>query len=338
MGMFDFLKGANTASQGPMLKTRFTDAFADSIQLELKSVATEAIKQALEERENKYMKSILDESYFLLESLLITPKDREVAQRFEEFLTTHESVDTHFSKNFFEKIIQREYRSVRGGSVRVATDFAPTMQLGQASMENMTSEEGFQITLKGRRIMFEAQASLSGPFKKDAPTPLRTPHLAHPNQASSAVHPVHTTSPLVHFKIHDGNGMNTQSLQLPVLIGRDIGTSELHAGWQDLRIASTFVSRHQLVLLEILGDCFFYVPEQASLTCMRSDGSILQKMKLYKLAAQGKELLSLGVDPSLSQTQRPPRGVASEYAEIELSLESLSLPASAGTPRPRAVP
>ena len=82
MGMFDFLKGSNSPASEPKLKTRFTDAFADSIQLELKSVATEAIKLALEERENKYMKSILDESFFLIDSLLITPKDREVAQRF----------------------------------------------------------------------------------------------------------------------------------------------------------------------------------------------------------------------------------------------------------------
>lgn len=104
MKFLDLFKTSSEAnSNSRVLRTRPTDDFADSILLELKSVASEAIKNALEERENKYMKSILDESYFLLDSLIIIPKDREIAKRFDDFLTTHESVDSDFRHHFFNK-------------------------------------------------------------------------------------------------------------------------------------------------------------------------------------------------------------------------------------------
>ena len=112
MKFFDIFKRTDSNfSNSEILKTRVTDEFADSIQLELKSVAAEAIKLALEERENKFMRSILDESYFLLDSLIIIPMDREIAKRFDEFLVTHETVDENFRNHFFQKILQKEYES-----------------------------------------------------------------------------------------------------------------------------------------------------------------------------------------------------------------------------------
>jgi len=351
MGFFDLLKGVKqSTSQGEVLKTRHTDAFADSILLELKSVAAEAIKLALEERENKFMRSILDESYFLLDSLIIIPKDREIAKRFDDFLSTHESVDPEFRNHFFRQVIQKEYRSLRGGSVRVANDFSPTIQLGQSSLEGVTSEEGFQISIKGRRILFEAQASLSGPLKKEAPTRVEKNDYPEPsftsnnyttsNTAAPKYSPLVSSGNLVQVKLLDASGVTVHDLPLPLTLGREHGNIEtIPNGWSDLRVNATYVSRQQLVFIDILGECYFYVPEAASLSCMRADGSVLEKMKLYKLAPNIHESLSLGIDTSEAGPHLRPQGTTAEYGAIDFSLISVVNDSpSLGTPRPRAVP
>jgi hypothetical protein len=360
MSIFNLLKGAKSGtSKVEVLKTSHTDAFADSIQLELKSVATEAVKVALEERERKFMRSILEESYFLLESLIITPKDFEIAKRFDDFLVAHESVDPDFRKNFFSRIIQSEYRTSRGGSVRVSSDFSPTVQLGQSSLENVTHDEGFQISIKGRRILFEAQASLSGPLKKEAPTRIdlsvgTEPSYSHPGTNTGVGvfgHSGTTPSPLgqqaiqktsqVQIKLLDASGANIHTLPLPILIGREsVDSNQLPSGWSTLRVNATYVSRQQLILTEIMGECYYYLPEVASLTCMRSNGSVLEKMKLYKLSLNEHEVLNLGVDINQTGNYTRPQGPASEYSAIELSLSvnSSNESQTIGTPRPRPVP
>ena len=350
MGFFDLLKGVKPGtSKSEVLKTRHTDAFADSILLELKSVATDAIKMALEERENKFMRSILDESYFLLDSLIIIPKDREIAKRFDDFLSTHESVDPEFRNLFFRQVIQKEYRSLRGGSVRVASDFSPTVQLGQSSLESVTSEEGFQISIKGRRILFEAQASLSGPLKKEAPVRVEKNDYPEPsftsnnyatsNTAAPRYSPLVTSGSFIQIKLLDAAGVTVHNLSLPLTLGREHGNNEtIHSGWSDLRVNATYVSRQQLIFIDILGECYFYVPEAASLSCMRADGSVLEKMKLYKLAPNTHESLNLGIDTNEAGPPLRPQGTTAEYGAIDFSLTSVVNDSSSlGTPRPRAL-
>lgn len=350
MKFFDFFKtSSDIHSNSRVLRTRPTDAFADSILLELKSVASDAIKNALEERENKYMKSILDESYFLLDSLIIIPKDREIAKRFDDFLTTHESVDSEFRHHFFQQVLQREYRSLRGGTVRVPSDFTATVQLGQTSLESMTTDEEFQISLKGRRIQFEAQASLTGPLKKETPVVHdkfmgSEPHFSAPASTMASTHsanvplPSRSTGLQLQIKLLDANGVSMHTLNLPALIGRDPAPQDAKfAGWDSLQVSSTYVSRQQLAVVELMGECYFYVPEAASLTCMRADNSVLERLKLYKLANHHRESLNFGIDPT-SPTHVAPQGSISEYGTIELCMsdESKTVDVS-GTPRPRAV-
>jgi len=350
MKFFDIFKRTDSNfSTSEILKTRVTDEFADSIQLELKSVAAEAIKLALEERENKFMRSILDESYFLLDSLIIIPMDREIAKRFDEFLVTHETVDENFRNHFFQKILQKEYRSQRGGIVQIALDFLPTVQLGQSSLENLTQEEGFQVSMKGRRISFEAQANLSGPFKKeksshhfssisvDSESPKRPKTVDFVFDSKEKIPNINSS--IVNIKVFDSNGITVHRSVTPVLLGRESSIAiSMGADVSIVLIDSRYVSRQQLVLVNILGDCFYYVPEQASLTCMRTDGSVLEKMKLYKLMPQHAETLNLGIDSSKMNSSRP-EGSSSDYAVIDLSLsEAEPHLTPTGTPRPRAVP
>lgn len=350
MSFFDFFKASPSASaNGRILRTRPTDAFADSILLELKSVAADAIKNALEERENKYMKSILDESYFLLDSLIIIPKDREIAKRFDEFLSTHETVDADFRHHFFQQVLQREYRSLRGGTVRVPSDFNATVQFGQTSLESMTTDEEFQISLKGRRIQFEAQASLTGPMKKEAAAMQdkfmgSEPHFAAaPAATPSTPSPITPLSPRtagrkLQIKLLDANGVSMHTLNIPAIIGRD-GSSTDHKldGWQSLQVNSTYVSRQQLAIVELMGECYFYVPDAASLTCMRADTSVLEPLKLYKLPNHHRESLNFGIDPTVP-THVAPQGSIAEYGTIEICVaEELPAIDASGTPRPRAV-
>lgn len=349
MNFLDLFKSSSETNPNKrLLKTRPTDDFADSVMLELKSIASDAIKYALEESEGKYMKSILDESYFMLNSLVITPKDREIAKRFDEFIITHESVDSNFRQHFFQQVLQREYRSVRGGTVRVPLDFSVTIQHGQTSLESMTQDEEFQISLKGRRIQFEAQASLTGPLKKETPSLQETSMFTEPALTATAA-ARHIAPPFVagadlaierqlQIKLVDANGASSHKLSLPATIGRDVqATDQKLIGWHTLQVSATYVSRQQLAIIELQGEYYFFVPEAATLTCMRSDGTTLKRLQLYKLPIQHREILNFGIDPN-EPSHSPPVGPMSDYAIVEICVvERGPVTDLAGTPRPRAV-
>jgi hypothetical protein len=347
MGLIDFFKGNSSKPHIEQFKTRQTDEFVDSILLELKSVSAQAVKQAIESRESRYMKSVLDESYFLLDSLVISPRDREVAKKFEEFLSTHESVDTEFRKKFFQQIIQREYRSSRGSSVRVPNDFEATVQLGTDSLESSTSEEGFQISLKGRRISFEVVASLSGPFKREVTSSRFGKALSTPPTAVNQTFPQtevfnrsnskNTQSAIVvEIQVKDALGNRKELLTLPALIGREPTPSSDQFGFSPFKVNSTYVSRSQLIILEIMDQVYYYLPESASLSCMREDGLILEKLKLYPLKHKEAVNLRTGI-PSEGTTQISPSGSHAEYASIQIFIENASPQNHDGTPRPKAV-
>ena len=347
MSLMDLFKSGGAKPSVETFKTRHTDEFADSVLLELKSVATDAVKRAIEGRETRYMKAVLDESYFVLDSLVITPKDRDIAQKFDEFLATHEAVDPQFRRQFFQQVIQREYRSSRGSSVRVPAEFEVTVQLGQDSLENLTSEEGFQISLKGRRISFAAEASLSGPLKREASTgrfgkafstqPPVAPTMDPTAATASRTSPMHPASDRsVDILLTDARGSSQHTLALPALIGREPGPTCEQFGLSPLRVQSTYVSRQQLVVLELMGRIYYFLPDSASLSCVRADGLVLEKLKLYPLDAATTTVLRTGIPPegaSAGQLQ----GSNADYAVIQLSLASGGRDIHEGTPRPRAV-
>ena len=347
MILIDFFKGNISKSHIEKFKTRKTDDFVDSILLELKSVSAQAVKQAIEDRETRYMKSVLEESYFLLDSLVISPKDREVAKKFEDFLSTHESVDTEFRKKFFQQIIQREYRSSRGCSVRVPNDFQATVQLGTDSLESLTSEEGFQISLKGRRISFEVVASLSGPFKREVTSSRFGKALS--TTSTTANQPFSQTEIFsrsdsknkkseisVEIQVNDAIGNRKELIKLPALIGREPIPISSQYGFSPLKVNSTYVSRSQLIIVEIMDQVYYYLPDSASLSCMREDGLILEKLKLYPLKVKETVTLRTGINSEIA-AQINPIGSYAEYASIQIFLDDASRQDHEGTPRPKAV-
>jgi len=336
---------SNNDSKVTTFKSSATDAFADSIALELKGVSTEAIKRVLEARETRYMKSVLDESYFLLESLVITPRDREIAQKLDDFLTTHEAVDANFRKQFFQQILQREYRSSRGSLVRVPSDFEVTVQLGQDSLETLTVEEGFQVNLKGRRISFFAEASLNGPLKREITqspmakamtqvSPGASIHQGTPMPTAKNYSPGINSAEKLNVTVDDERGMTHHLSELPMIIGRDFANSGAPQNLNTLSVQSTYISRNQIVVFELMGNTYYFVPDTASLSCQRSDGLILEKLKLYLLPKHETVKLRCGLEFNDSNAS-PPQGSYSDFALIQLSLHAVS---HDKTPRPKAVP
>jgi len=101
------------------LTTRETDSFANGVLFELKAVVGSAIAQALQDKEGRYMRSILQESQFLLQAVSIKALDRDTARLMEEFMSNHETIESDFRKNFFKQILQPEYRSSGGARVKV---------------------------------------------------------------------------------------------------------------------------------------------------------------------------------------------------------------------------
>jgi hypothetical protein len=100
-------------------------------------------------------------------------------------------------------------------------------------------------------------------------------------------------------------------------------------------IDSTYVSRQQLVVTEILGQVYFFLPPQATLSALNSNGELLTPLQLYPLNSKQMEILRLGVDPQQGLTEAL-QGPPSDFAILEIILEDDSHTSTTGTPRPRA--
>jgi len=321
-----------------------TDAFADSIALELRAVATAAIKRALEERETRYMKSVLDESYFVLESLVVTPRDREIAKSLDAFLSVHEAVDSGFRHKFFQQIVQREYRSSRGSCVRVPETFEATIQLGADSLESMSGEEGFQVSLKGRRISFAVEASLGGPLKRETVQSPVAKAMANLTGAPSVRAPIANpgaqlgprdtpSAPSIDVSVSDSRGNTHKLVGLPLVIGRNSANSADPMGVQSVGVHATYISRSQIVVFELMGTIYYFIPEGASLTCVRHDGLILERQKLYQLASSDVTTFRCGIDTNVGGVI-PSDATPADFPVIHLNVHAAQ---PDKTPRPRAI-
>jgi hypothetical protein len=141
---------------------------------------------------------------------------------------------------------------------------------------------------------------------------------------------------VVEIQVKDALGNRKELLTLPALIGREPTPSSDQFGFSPFKVNSTYVSRSQLIILEIMDQVYYYLPESASLSCMREDGLILEKLKLYPLKHKEAVNLRTGI-PSEGTTQISPSGSHAEYASIQIFFENASPQNHDGTPRPKAV-
>jgi hypothetical protein len=330
--------GSSSSDKGVQnLPTRAMDAFADNVIFELKTVISSAITQALEEREGRYMRSILEESFFSLETLVIKAMDAETSQELESFLANHESINPQFRTQFFGQVLQREYRSTRGASVRVPPDLAPIIEVNPPSLDTATEDETFILSLKGRRVRFEARAVLNGPTSKRPAAPV---NMASAPRAT-AMGQVFGEAPKskgsrVHIRWHDQKGSSEKWVQLPALLGREATASLGDTAGSSVDIAGTYVSRRQLVVFETLGQIYCLVPAEASLTCSNEQGDVLRPHALHQLDPATPMRLLTGV-PVNSLTAPSQRENRADYPSIEIGRATQSAPHADATPRPKAV-
>ena len=287
--MFDWFK-KKLSSNKNFIFTDNTDSFADVLLVELKATSTDAITKAVNRIEGKYMRSVLEESYFPLQSLNFVPNDIEVARSLEEFLRVHEDINPEFRKEFCKSFLQQEYFSDRGARVVIEDDLIPTFKIDVRSLEGNSEDEKYLISIKGRRILFSSDAKLGNPKKNKRNTGHITDLVTknHTDQVRTKVN--------LKVLITDRDGHRTEKVTLPTLLGKSPDTACRDFGITPVLIKAKYVSRHQIFIYSILDKMFYSIPEEATLTCRNKEGEILERGKNYPVKITG-ERLYLGVPP-----------------------------------------
>jgi hypothetical protein len=331
MGILDYFKRKLKGRETQLLHTSPTDDFAEGIVMELKSVVNAAVTQALEEVEGRYLKSILEESYFSLESVVITAQDPSAMSRLEDLLHRHEQVEPGFRSRFFQQVVQRDYRSTRGSSVRPASTLEPCVELGSSLLDPPTDDESYVISLRGRRTRFVARVVLGGPHRRRAPEAPASGQAAH--HRVDAVRSI--SGARLTIRTHDRQGSREHSVIAPVLIGRDAGQAWGESGSSRVELTANYVSRRQLIVFELMGRHFVMVPDDASLTCCLRDGGKLETDRVYRLL-DGESLEVVAGVPREESLEGLELDNPAQHPRVVISLEGVGSDLG-GTPRPRAM-
>ena len=327
MLFFDLFFKKKLNKKHTSLKTHKTDEFADRISVELTTAAVEAITEILQLKEGKYLKSILEESFFPLQSLVFIPSDFQTAKSVEEFIRIHKAIDKNFKNSFLRGVLQSEYCSNRGGTVIVSEDFVPEIQLDEKSIENRSDEENFQISLGGRKILFRAEAILGTPIRKEVFLQSNNLRQSHHNVLDQK------KRKKAKLLISDGDGHREVDVVVPFIIGRVPGKDCLDYGVEPIHINAKFVSRRQMFIFEMIEQVFCLIPESASLTCSTLNGERLKPGKVYSINSHTGDRFYFGVpldhDGPITGNTDP-----SEFPIVEIIFDKNFKPTT-GTPLPK---
>ena len=88
----------------------------------------------------------------------------------------------------------------------------------------------------------------------------------------------------------DGDGHREIEVSVPLIIGRDPEKKNIEFGYEIITLNSKYVSRNQLIVFYALDQLLFYVPEEASLTCVDISGRKLELGRLYSVSSSGNRL------------------------------------------------
>jgi len=376
MAFSKFLKpwiSSDTAARGPRQRAA-ADSLADAIGLELKGIVSQAVLDTLEDRESHYLTTILEKSVFLIESVVITPQDKEAAGSLEKFLRLHTEIDPGFRTQFFHSILEKEYRSARGASALVSPEMQPSVQFNEASLETPSTEEAFQISLRGRRVSYTAAVTLTGPVARTS-APAQAAQKAGKQAAGQAAPKMADADPAdgnrgepflgsaggqaawaskesategrmakpggqpetLVLKIHDAQGERIVHSQSPVLLGRESPAGQELGALQFVPVIGTYVSRRHLVIVSIAEDTYFFLHDAATLSCQTANGQLLRPGSLYSLARNAEVQLIFGVTTE-ARSVSPDATRAAEFPIIEISrLRGEHRGPSQATPRPTRV-
>ena len=271
-----------------------TDSFADSLALDLKRSAIDAVLNQLKKSEGKYLSTILKQSYFPVESLIFHPLDNATALETEEFFRIHNEIDQDFEMKFFKNILLKEYRTDLGACAMVPNDLIPTVQPNAHSMDNPTGDESYQITLRGSKKRFSTEVKL-GILKqknqdaKDAPKekkfePSTFQHIDSASRYKESQS--RDMSQSVTVNITDGNGERHHTMQTPFLLGRE-SAKDAEIGMEKIDINGMYISRHQMIVFMLNDVVYGFIPKDASLLGVAGRRGTLQKLRLVEIDYSG---------------------------------------------------
>jgi hypothetical protein len=269
------------------------DSFADNLAIELRQVASDSIIAELEMLEKKYLSRILKNSHVPILSITFVPLDRLAAKQIDEFMKVHSEVDGEFKEKFLEQILHSEYRTAKNCKALLAENFFANFQLDGKSLDEPTSDEEFQISLRGKRIRFSVIIDFA-PLRADIKTgSLRGERFlknsAHGRSSEAHTAPSSSSETIIQAEIliDDAKDPRTLSVTLPCLIGRESsGGSE--SSLHKVEIFGTYISRNQLSIFSLDKKVYAFVPEEATLLPEVNNGFILQKLTLEPLGETEK--------------------------------------------------
>ena len=334
-----FRSGAKPSDGSSPKSADQTTHWAEAIGLELKGLISQAVLTELTMREQKYLQSILTKSQFVLESLVVMPLDQEASEQFQGFLQVHEEVDVGFRRQFFQGLMEPQYRSPRGSLVVVSADFQPTVQFLSSSLEQPSEDERYRVSLRGRRIHFQVQVSLRGPVPKTAaaPSPAVAAQPGLAGAIAGAAQPSRHNGEGLLLRIWDADGERMVEVNTPCLIGRESPGPEELGGLSFVALKGQYVSRRHLVVLNVLDETYFFIHDAASLSCLSSGGQLLRPSTVYSMPRHSEMSLLFGATAE-TRVQAFDKGNAGQFPIIEIRRKgAVMAAASEATPRPRAV-
>ncbi|CAM8643562.1 hypothetical protein MCEMIE11_01195 [Burkholderiales bacterium] len=338
-----FRNSTRSPEGGPPKDMEQATHWAEAIGLELKGLISQTVLAELEQREKKYLQSILAKSQFVIDSLVVIPLDKDASENFESFLQVHEEIDPGFKLRFFRSLMETQYRSTRGSVVVVSQDFQPTVQFLSQSLEQPSQDERYQVSLRGRRLNFQVQVSLRGPVAQSAPSGAAAAAAAAvssvfgSSSGSSSASPTAGADNSLLLRIWDAQGERMLEVTTPFLIGRESPSEAELGGLSFVTLHGQYVSRRHLVVLNVLDETYFFIHDAASLSCLSAGGQLLRPSTVYSMPKHAEMRLLFGAT-SENRAQTFDKAQAAQFPIVEMRRRGAQgTSVTEATPRPRAI-
>jgi hypothetical protein len=338
-----FRNSTRSPEGGPPKDMEQATHWAEAIGLELKGLISQTVLAELEQREKKYLQSILAKSQFVIDSLVVIPLDKDASENFESFLQVHEEIDPGFKLRFFRSLMETQYRSARGSLVVVSPDFQPTVQFLSQSLEQPSQDERYQVSLRGRRLNFQVRVSLRGPVAQTAPSGVAAAAAAAvssvfgSSSGSSSASPTASADNSLLLRIWDAQGERMLEVTTPFLIGRESPSEAELGGLSFVTLHGQFVSRRHLVVLNVLDETYFFIHDAASLSCLSAGGQLLRPSTVYSMPKHAEMRLLFGAT-SENRAQTFDKAQAAQFPIVEMRRRGAQgASVTEATPRPRAI-
>jgi len=295
MTFFSKLKKILSSDDGPIDEIPSTDSFADNLILEIRRSVSESVTTELEKHQGKYLSSILRKSHLPIEAISIQPCDHETAKNVEEFFRLHSEFDKDFERNFFVKNLSKEYRTAKGAKAILKSDISFCIEPSKLGIDNPTSDETYQINLRGNRRKFTSIVTI-GKITSDQIDRFDSAGLddpknrsIFPSQVKNTLSTERNSVRKVSIDIHDKNGFRSVNSSLPLILGRTSQSDENYE-YKKINIDSKYISRNQFVIVEVLGTIYGFVPKEAKLTAILGRRGTLRPLTLIEISNQNLQM------------------------------------------------